>query len=139
MDMRKTYPTDLTDKEWEIVKPFVAAAYQKGKSGRRPTINKRELVNAIFYVLQSGCSWRMLPHDFPEWESVYWYFKLWETSGITEKLHDFLRKRVRRASGKKEDPTVGIADSQSVKTTEKGGSAGMTAARKLRGGREIFS
>jgi len=119
--MRKTYPTDLTDQEWELIKAFVASKYQEGKSGREPTVNKRDVVNAIFYVLQSGCSWRMLPHDFPQWESVYWYFKQWKESGITEKLHDFLREQVRKKVGKKPDPTVGIADSQSVKTTEKGG------------------
>lgn len=119
--MRKPYPTDLTDQEWEIVKPFVASRWQKGKHGREPTVDKREVVNAIFYLLQSGCAWRMLPHDFPQWESVYWYFKEWEKTGATEKLHDVLREHVRKKVGKKPDPTVGIADSQSVKTTEKGG------------------
>jgi len=119
--MRKPYPTDITDSEWELVAPYIGPRWQTGKSGREPTVNKRDVVNAIFYVLQSGCSWRMLPHDFPQWESVYWYFKQWKESGITEKLHDFLREQVRKKVGKKPDPTVGIADSQSVKTTEKGG------------------
>lgn len=81
----------------------------------------------------------MLPHDFPQWHIVYWYFKEWEKAGTTEKLHDFLRKKVREKSGKKLDPTVGIADSQSVRTTEKGESVGMAAARILRAGREMFS
>ena len=136
--MRKAYPTDLTDEEWEIVKPFVASRWQKGKSGREPTVDKREVVNAIFYVLQSGCSWRMLPHDFPEWESVYWYFKQWKKTGITEKLHDFLREQVRKKAGKKADPTVGIADSQSVKTTEKGGLKDTMVGRILKVVRDIF-
>lgn len=136
--MRKPYPTDLTDKEWEIVKLFTASKYKKGESGREPTVNKRDVVNAIFYVLQSGCSWRMLPHDFPEWESVYWYFKKWKENGITEKLHDFLREQVRKKAGKKPDPTVGIADSQSVKTTEKGGSKATMGGRMSRAVKDIF-
>lgn len=136
--MRKPYPTDLTDAEWEIVAPFVQSRYQKGKSGREPTVDKREVVNAIFYVLQSGCSWRMLPHDFPVWESVYWYFKEWERTGVTEKLHDCLRERVREKSGKKPDPTVGIAESQRVKTTEKGGSTGTMVGSILKVVRDIF-
>jgi putative transposase len=136
--MRKPYPTDLTDKEWEIIKPFVASKYQKGESGREPTVNKRDIVNAIFYVLQSGCSWRMLPHDFPQWESVYWYFKKWKENGVTEKLHDFLRVEVRKKVGKRPDPTVAIADSQSVKTTEKGGLKDTMAGRMLRDGKDIF-
>ena len=137
--MRKAYPTDLTDAEWEIVTPFVQSKYQKGKSGREPTVDKREVVNAIFYVLQSGCSWRMLPHDFPEWHIVYWYFKEWEKTGTTEKLHDFLRKRVREKVGKKADPTVGIADSQTVKTTEKGGSTDTMVENISRVVKGIFS
>lgn len=136
--MRKPYSTDLTDQEWEIVKPFVASRWEKGKSGRKPTVDKREVVNAIFYVLQSGCAWRMLPHDFPEWESVYWYFKQWERTKVTEILHDFLRKEVRKKSGKKPDPTVGIADSQSVKTTEKGGLLDTMAGSILKAVRGIL-
>jgi len=136
--MRKPYPTDLTDSEWKIVAPFVQGKWQKGKQGREPVEDKREVVNAIFYVLQSGCSWRMLPHDFPEWENVYWYFKQWKEKGVTEKLHDFLREEVRKKAGKKFDPTVGIADSQSVKTTEKGGLKGTMVGRMLRVVRGIF-
>lgn len=137
--MRKPYPTDLTDSEWEIVRPFVQSKYQKGKSGREPTVDKREVVNAIFYVLQSGCAWRMLPHDFPVWESVYWYFKEWERMGATETLHDFLRKKLREKSGKNADPTVGIADSQSVKTTEKGGSKATMAGSILKAVKDMLS
>lgn len=135
--MRKPYPSDLTDQEWEIIKPFVVSRWHKGKQGREPIVDKREVVNAIFYVLQTGCAWRMLPHDFPQWESVYWYFKEWEKSGATEKLHDILREQVRRKVGKKPDPTVGIADSQTVKTTEKGGFVVMMVASILKAVRGI--
>lgn len=136
--MRKAYPTDVSDAEWEVVKKFVSGKWQKGKRGREPVVDKREVVNAIFYVLQSGCSWRMLPHDFPCWDNVYWYFKQWEKNGVTEKLHDFLREEVRKKLGKKSDPTVGIADSQSVKTTEKGGSKDTMVGNILRVVRGIF-
>ena|SRR3990167_1069241 len=137
--MRKPYPTDLTDAEWEIIKPFVVSRWQKGKNGREPTVDKRDVVNALFYVLQSGCAWRMLPHDFPAWESVYWYFKEWEKMGVTEKLHDALREQVRKKSGKKPDPTVAIADSQSVKTTEKGGLKDTMVVSILKVANGIFS
>jgi len=137
--MRKTYPTDLTDSEWELVKPFILSKWVKGKNGREPHVDKREVVNAIFYVLRTGCAWRMLPHDFPEWETVYGYFKLWEKSGIVEKLHDFLREEVRKKAGKKALPTVGIADSQSVKTTEKGGMMDMMEGRRSQAGNVILS
>jgi len=136
--MRKPYPTDLTDSEWGLVAPFVASKWVKGKNGREPRVDKREVVNAIMYVLRSGCAWRMLPHDFPQWDIVYWYFKQWETSGVVERLHDFLREEVRKKAGKKAIPTVGIADSQSVKTTEKGGSMDMTEGRKSREGNGIL-
>jgi putative transposase len=131
--MRKAYATDITDGEWEIVRVHVASKWSKGKRGREPKEDKREVVNAIFYVLQTGCSWRMLPHDFPDWQNVYWYFQEWNRTGVTEKLHDFLRAEVREKAGKKSDPTVGIGDSQSVKTTEKGGSKDMMVGKRSKG------
>jgi len=131
--MRKPYPTDITDSEWELIAPYIGPRWQAGKSGREPTVDKREVVNAIFYVLQTGCAWRMLPHEFPLWQTVYGYFTQWKQTGITEKLHDFLREEVRKKAGKKSDPTVGIGDSQTVKTTEKGGSKDMMEGRKSKG------
>jgi putative transposase len=90
----------------------------------------RAVVDAIFYVLRSGCSWRMLPQDFPPYQTVYMYFKQWEKDGVWERVHDALRNRVRSREGRKKSPSAAIVDSQSVKTTEKGALAAMTLGRR---------
>jgi putative transposase len=121
------YPSDLSDAEWKIIRPLLP----EPKSGGRPrTTDLRAIVNAIFYVLRSGCAWRMLPHDFPPYSTVYMYFKQWRVEGIWEKIHDVLRDRIRRREGRKKSPSAAIVDSQSVKTTEKGALAAMTRARR---------
>lgn len=121
------YPSDLGDSEWRTICPLLP----KAKSGGRPrTTDLRAIVNAIFYVLRSGCSWRMLPRDFPPYQTVYMYFKQWEKDGVWEKVHDALRTRVRSREGRKKSPSAAIVDSQSVKTTEKGALAAMTPARR---------
>lgn len=124
---RKSYPSDLTDAQWQLIKPFIPPA----KPGGRPrTIESREIINAILYVLKSGCDWRMLPHDLPQWEIVYHYFQRWEKDGTWQQMHDVLRGKVRRKAGKKAQPSAGIIDSQSVKTGKKGGFVAMTLARR---------
>lgn len=121
------YPSDLSDTEWRIINPLLPAA----KPGGRPrTTELRSVVNAIFYVLRSGCAWRMLPQDFPPSPTVYMYFKQWRDDGTWERVHDVLRDRIRRLEGRKKSPSAAIVDSQSVKTTEKGGPAATTQARK---------
>lgn len=124
---RNPYPSDLTDKQWQIIQPLIPKAKQ---GGRERTTDMREVLNAVFYVLKSGCDWRMLPHDFPKWQTVYDYFSDWKADGTWKKIHDKLRDKVRLKAGKKKQPTAGIIDSQSVKTAEKGGFVGMMLVRK---------
>lgn len=128
---RQSYPTDLTDKQWEILSSLIPRPKSnKVIGGHKRVVNIREALNAIFYLLRSGCSWRMLPHDFPKWQIVRYYFDIWKKDGTWKKIHDTLRGKVRRKAGKKIQPTAGIIDSQSVKTAEKGGFVAMTLVKR---------
>ena len=120
---RRAYPSDVTDVEWALLEPLLPPAKP---GGRVATVSKREVVNAIFYVLRTGCQWRMLPHDFPPWKTVYDYFRRWRDSGVWENVNQSLREKVRQREGREKSPSAVIIDSQSVKTTEKGGHVAMT-------------
>ena len=124
---RKPYPSDLTDEQWDILFPLLPPA----KPGGRPqSVDLREVVNGILYVLRAGCPWRMAPHDLPPWQTLYKYFRRWSVDGTWERVHEALRPMVREAEGRNSAPSAAIIDSQSVKTTEKGGLGAMTRARK---------
>jgi putative transposase len=116
--MEKCYSTDLSDEEWESLKLHLPPPNKRG----RPRIHgTREILNAVFYVLRSGCPWRLLPGEFPPWETVYWWFGRWRLDGTLERLNAALRERLRRRLGRNPLPSAGIADSQSAKTTGVGG------------------
>lgn len=127
---RMLYPSDLTDAQWRLIAPLIPPPLP---GGRPRTVALREVINAILYLVRTGCSWRQLPHDFPPWGTVHFYYRSFRLGGTWKKIHDVLRDRVRRKAGRQRSPSAAILDSQSVKTTEKGGLAAMTQARKSRG------
>jgi putative transposase len=127
------YPSDLTDSQWDNIELLFPPQRQPpGKPGRRRTYPRREVVDALFYLAKGGCSGRMLPHDFPPWKLVSYYFYTWRDRGLFEEIHHTLRVDLRRLEGREDTPSGGILDSQMVKTTEAGGPKGYDAGKKNR-------
>lgn len=127
---RKSYPTDLSDKQWKLLEPMIPPPEL---FGRKRSVNLREIINALCYLARSGCQWRLLPQGFPNWQTVYYYFRKWRESEFFVSLNQTLRKKVRLSSGKATDPSAAIIDSQSVKTDEQAASKGYDAGKKVKG------
>ena len=130
MFVRRAYATDLSDEEWRILNPLVPEANPGGRPRAHAT---RELLDAIFYAVRAGCAWRLLPHGFPPWKTVYHYFGIWRIDGTWERVNGTLRERVRALAGHEATPGAAIMDGQSVRTTERGGARGYDGAKKVNG------
>jgi putative transposase len=129
MTHRKPYPTDLTDAQWQRLEPFLPAA----KPGGRPRrVAPRDLLDAYWYLLRTGCAWRLLPHDFPPWQTVYSQVRRWQRDGVWPALHQRIREEARLAEGRPTQPSAAALDSQTVKAADHAGERGYDAGKKNR-------
>jgi transposase len=128
----RRYPSDTTDEQWAVIDPLLPAVKTGGRPEKHP---RRAIVDAILYVVRTGCAWRQLPADFPPWQTVYWYFNRWEEAKVTEKILPVVRAQLRLQEGRNPEPTAGLIDSQSVQGADTVGreSRGYDAGKKVNG------
>ena len=136
--IQKNYSSTLSDEEWKIIQPLVERKSSYRNAGTRPKHSRRCILDAIFYLVKTGCQWRDLPHDFPPWKAVYAQYQRWRDAGLFSEINTHLRQKLRSLLGKSLDTQHGITDSQSVKTTEKKGSVAMMEAKRSKAASVIY-